>query len=163
MNLLEQAASLVFSILIITVLNYYLDRLDFYVNREDVFFFFPKFTDAFRFYIPFITVQFGLSAILAVYLIVKRKMTLFPKIAGYCIKGYSIAVLIGLLTIDRVVGAPTGLLHEENPPVDVHSLSIILNNVMKGLFVLIIVLTVIEIIRDIVKKAKLTTEDILPE
>jgi hypothetical protein len=158
----EQIATIVFAVIIILLLNFYIDRLNSLVNRGGMVLIFPKLTEGFRNYIPYITVQLGLSAVLAVYLIGRREVTLFSKIAGYCLKGFSIAILIGLLTIDRVAEVPAGKpITTGTPPVDIDLVVLVVNNAMKGIFLLIIGLTIYEIVKDIVKTVKGTPEDIL--
>jgi|GEM_PF-1790699 len=157
----EQIATIVFSVILIILLNFYIDRLSTFVNRGEMVFIFPTLTEGFRGYFPYITVQLALSAVLAVYLIGRREMNLFSRIAGYCLKGFSIAILIGLLTVGKLVEAPAGLVLSQELPVDMDMIMLVVNNVLRGVFILSIGLTVYEIIKDIVKVVKGSPEDVL--
>jgi hypothetical protein len=157
----EQITTIIFSVIIIILLNFYVARFSSFVNRGEMVFIFPKLSEGFRSYIPYMTVQLGLSAVLAVYLIGRRGVTLFSRVAGYCLKVFTIAILIGLLTIERVAEAPAGMVISQETPVDIDVIILAVNNAMKGIFVLIIGLTVYEIIKDIVRLVKGSPEDIL--
>jgi len=150
----EQIVRIVFSVFLILLVNWHYDSIGNIISSQDITIIVPSFSDSFIRFLPAVNTLWGLTIGLSVVLIISRKVNYFSRIADYGLKGYTIALAIALLNIERLFTVPALSASAAMSAETAAFIVAILNNVMKGIFVLVIVLTIIDIVKSFVKRGK---------
>ena len=151
-NLGEQIVRIIFTAVFIILVNLNYDTIGGLFITRGTTVLIPSFSDGFIRFVPALSILWGLTIALSIVHLITGKIKLFGRIAEYVLKGFSIALAAGLLTLERLFIAPEYFRSGSIDGETVNLVVNIMNKAVKGILVLVIVLTIIDIVKFIHKQ-----------